>query len=265
MSPYFAFLIGLMLCMLVMTLVWWWQLHTQNAGIVDGWWAFNFGILVILYGTLSEINLYRLLVAGVVTIWSVRLGSHLLFRNTQHTDEDIRYKELRISYGNKATFYMWRFFMYQAVSNALLSYPFLILLFSPIQTVGWIWAGLVIWLIGFLGEMMADLQLQEFKKDSGNKGLVCNRGLWKYSRHPNYFFEWVIWLSYGLMALGVDWGWTALWCPLLMYWLLTHVTGIPMLEDLAVKSKGLAYIHYQQTTNAFFPWFKKQSNSGLAS
>jgi steroid 5-alpha reductase family enzyme len=100
--------------------------------------------------------------------------------------------------------------------------------------------------------------LKAFKKDPATKGKVCEEGLWKYSRHPNYFFEWLIWIGYALIAMDSPLGWIAWICPISMYILLNKVTGIPMLEELAVVSKGQMYVRYQQTTSAFFPWFKKK-------
>lgn len=249
---------ALLLCIAIMTLVWWRQLYTQNAGIVDAWWAMSFGIITIFYFAMTpfrDILSYVILIT--VVLWSFRLGLYLLVRNKNHEKEDIRYQKLRCEYGKQARFKMWRFFIYQAISNVLLAFPFLLIFLNERINTGWIWLGLSIWLIGIVGESTADAQLKRFRSLQNNLSKVCETGLWNYSRHPNYFFEWLIWVSYFLMALSVEWGWTAILCPVLMYFLLTKVTGIPMLEELALKSKGLAYLDYQKRTSAFFPWFKK--------
>lgn len=253
-------LLGTLLSMIVLTLVWWRQLFTHNAGIVDGWWSYNFGLITLLYVILGPGDLFRkTVILAMVMIWSIRLGTHLLIRNTTHTDEDTRYKKLREEYGRHQHLMMWRFFMYQALSNVLLSAPFLIICLDESAKLSmWVWFGVAIWAIAIAGESIADAQLKRFKKDLSNRGKVCQAGLWNYSRHPNYFFEWLIWLGYAVMAIDSPYGWIALGCPVLMYLLLTKVTGIPMLEDLAVKSKGDAYREYQRTTNAFFPWFKNK-------
>jgi steroid 5-alpha reductase family enzyme len=251
-------LYGLLVACLVMTFVWWRQVYTKNAGIVDGWWSYIFGIISILYFFMgSGDSTHKAIITVLVIIWSFRLGTHLLIRNTTHTEEDSRYRKLREEYGANENLYMWRFFIYQAFSNVLLSIPFLIIcldqssFLSPL-----VWLGTIVWFIAIVGETVADQQLKAFKKNPANKGKVCQQGLWNYSRHPNYFFEWLIWVGYALIALASPYGWIAIICPVIMYLLLNKVTGIPMLEELAVKSKGEAYIRYQQTTSAFFPWFK---------
>lgn len=259
MNIYLQLLLALVLSCGVMTLVWWRQLFTNNAGIVDGWWAYIFGLIAVLYSSLTPgENLRELIMLTMVVVWSFRLGTHLLIRNTMHSEEDIRYKKLREEYGRNQKFKMWRFFMYQAFSNVLLSAPFLVVCLdnsrddSPLT-----WIGAGVWIIAIIGESMADDQLKQFKQDPSNKGKVCRHGLWKYSRHPNYFFEWLIWVSYAIVAFDSPNGWIALYCPVMIYVLLNKVTGIPMLEDLAVKSKGSLYVDYQNSTNAFFPWFPK--------
>jgi steroid 5-alpha reductase family enzyme len=252
-------LLAFLVACVVMTLVWWRQLYTNNAGIVDGWWAYLFGIIAMLYTVLTPGSTFReLIMLTMGVVWSFRLGSHLLIRNTGHLEEDIRYKKLREEYGDHQRFRMWRFFIYQAVSNVLLSVPFLLVSIDNSDEHSlFLWIGVSLWIIAIIGESIADDQLKQFKQDPSNKGKVCRTGLWNYSRHPNYFFEWLIWVSYAIVALDSPYGWTAFYCPLLMYWLLNNVTGIPMLEQLAIKSKGAAYTQYQQTTNAFFPWFSK--------
>ena len=106
-------------------------------------------------------------------------------------------------------------------------------------------------------KVVADHQLKVFKADPANKGRVCQTGLWHYSRHPNYFFEWLIWVAFSTYALGSSWGWISWYCPGLMLFFLLKVTGIPMTEELAVKTKGEEYRTYQRTTSGFVPWFRK--------
>lgn len=251
-------LYALALASLVMTLVWYRQVFTKNAGIVDGWWSYNFGLITLLYFFLASGDFTRKLIILIpVLIWSLRLGTHLLIRNTSHTEEDTRYAKLRKEYGSNANLRMWLFFFYQAISNVILTVPFLVICIDPSPEFSvLVWMGLAVWVIAVIGESTADQQLKKFKKDPANKGKVCQTGLWKYSRHPNYFFEWLIWVGYALIALDSPYGYLGLLCPAIMYILLNNVTGIPMLEELAVKSKGQLYIQYQKTTSAFFPWFK---------
>ena len=118
-------------------------------------------------------------------------------------------------------------------------------------------AAFVLWTIGVAGESLADWQIARFKADPAYKGRTMDRGLWRYSRHPNYFFEWIVWCSYFLFAWSSPYGWVTIYCPLLMYYLLTRVTGVPMAEEQALRSRGAEYREYQERTNAFFPWPSK--------
>lgn len=246
----------------VMTLVWYRQVFTKNAGIVDGWWSYNFGLITLLYFFLAPGDFTRkLIILTPVLIWSIRLGTHLLIRNTTHDHEDTRYAKLRKEYGQQENFRMWVFFMYQAISNVILTIPFLVICIDPSPELSvLVWIGLTVWVIAVIGESVADQQLKNFKKNPANKGNVCEAGLWNYSRHPNYFFEWLIWVGYALIALDSPYGYLGFICPIIMYILLNNVTGIPMLEELAVKSKGERYVRYQKTTRAFFPWFKSNAS-----
>jgi steroid 5-alpha reductase family enzyme len=145
----------------------------------------------------------------------------------------------------------------QAVIVVIFSLPFLLAAWTPRPLRLLDFAGLAIVLLALVGESIADRQMQRFKADPGNKGRVCETGLWHYSRHPNYFCEFLVWVGFAIASLSTPWGWLTLACPLLMYHFLTKVTGVPLTEEYALKSKGDAYRTYQRTTNAFFPWFRK--------
>jgi steroid 5-alpha reductase family enzyme len=118
--------------------------------------------------------------------------------------------------------------------------------------------GAFIWLVGLVGESTADQQLKTFKGDTNNKGKVCDIGLWGWSRHPNYFFEWTIWIGYATFALASPYGWLALPLPFMMLHFLLNVTGVKATEEQALRSKGEAYAHYQRTVSAFIPLPRKQ-------
>jgi steroid 5-alpha reductase family enzyme len=244
----------------VMALTWVLQYYLKNAGIVDVAWSYNFLLLAIIYLITTEGYLYRkLLIALMVTIWGLRLGTYLLIRTASHIkEEDGRYKQLRTEWKKNLQLKFFLFFQFQGVLNLLLSFLFLIISLNtdseikPIEVIGG-----VIWLIAITGEALADYQLKRFKSNAENKGKVCQSGLWYYSRHPNYFFELLIWVAYFIMALGSPLGWISIFCPLMIGYFLFRVTGIPMTEEQAIRSKGEAYSEYQKTTSAFIPWFKK--------
>lgn len=158
---------------------------------------------------------------------------------------------------------MFFFFQTQAIAAVLFTIPALIASVNPAPELSWIeLAAVGVWVIGGVGESMADRQLERFKSDPANRGRTCQIGLWRLSRHPNYFFEWVIWVGYALFATASPWGWIAWLCPAAMLYLLLNVTGIPMTEAHALRSRGEEYRRYQETTSAFVPWFPRQKAKG---
>jgi len=143
---------------------------------------------------------------------------------------------------------------------ALLSIPLLLSNYDPRVHLGFTdFLGFALWVVAIGGESLADHQLKRFKSDPANRGRVCASGLWRYSRHPNYFFEWLVWVAFFLFAMPAPWGWTTIFAPALMLFFLLRVTGIPYTEQQSLRSKGDAYRAYQRTTSAFVPWFPKHS------
>jgi steroid 5-alpha reductase family enzyme len=154
--------------------------------------------------------------------------------------------------------FFW-FFQGQAVSVIFLVLPFLLIAVDSDRSWSyWESIGLIVALIGISGEGLADSQMSHFKKSNHDLKAVCQSGLWKYSRHPNYFFEAVIWLGFYLFACGSEWGWTMIHAPAVIVYLLLRVTGIPPTEAAAVLRKGDAYRNYQKTTSPFIPWPPKK-------
>jgi steroid 5-alpha reductase family enzyme len=140
----------------------------------------------------------------------------------------------------------------------VLAIPFLAAACNPEPGIGPLeWAAAALWTLAMAGEGTADAQLNRFKSDSSNKGRTCQVGLWRYSRHPNYFFEWLIWMAFALFALASPGGWCGLLSPVLILYFVLRVTGIPATEAQAIRTRGEEYRRYQQTTSAFVPWFRK--------
>jgi len=247
---------------LLMLFIWWLALRLNNLGIVDIAWSYAFAPVAIFFAATAHGNFVRRwLMAGMVLLWSLRLGTHLFIRVTsQHPKEDVRYAEMRARWKNSLKIQVLIFFELQAVLIGLLSVPFLVVCLNPRPGLSW-WehAGMALWLIALAGEGLADAQLHKFKANPANHGQVCRAGLWNYSRHPNYFFEWLVWVAFFVFALGSPLGCTTVYCPALMLFFLLRVTGIPLTEKLAVSTKGEAYRDYQRTTSAFVPWFKKRN------
>jgi steroid 5-alpha reductase family enzyme len=191
-------------------------------------------------------------------IWGLRLAFHLLLTRVNGQPEEGRYVELRRKWGSHIGLKFLLFFEAQALLCGVLSLPFLLATHDPLKSppefdnVG---AG--IWIVAFLGEMIADRQLARFKRDLKNKARVCNVGLWRYSRHPNYFFELLIWVSFAIVAFPSKYGYLGLISPLLILFFLLRVSGIPATEEQALRTKGDAYRKYQKSTPAFVPWFPR--------
>lgn len=151
------------------------------------------------------------------------------------------------------------FFQLQAVLIGLLSIPIALACANPTPGIGvFEILGVILWLTAIGGESIADLQLALFKSNPAAKGRVCDIGLWKYSRHPNYFFEWIVWVAYFVFSLGSPWSWVGIISPLLILYFLTCMTGIPPSEARALASRGDAYRDYQRRTSPFIPWIPKK-------
>jgi steroid 5-alpha reductase family enzyme len=228
----------------------------DNYGIVDIAWSYAFAGLAGFYAAFGAgWPVRRAIIAAMVVVWSLRLGTHLLIRvSKHHPQEDTRYQQLRRDWAANFHAKMFQFFQFQGVSVVLLGIPFLLISrhttpqLLPLEI-----AGLVLWITALAGEATADAQLAAFKRDPANRGRVCAVGLWRYSRHPNYFFEWLIWVAYFVFALAAPFGWLAVISPLVILYLLLRVTGIPMAEEQSLRSKGDAFRKYQAETSAFVP------------
>jgi len=263
MSLHWLMLCALLLACGVMTLVWGIAVRRDNYSVVDIAWAGNFTSLALLIAGLSTgWAPRRALIAGLFIIWSIRLATHLARRVIGHPEEG-RYQALRRRWAPTIKRRFFEFFQWQALSNVLLALPLFIICTNPVQRLHpleWMAAGVV--LIAVAGETLADAQLAAFKQRHTDPQRVCDAGLWRYSRHPNYFFEWLVWLGYALFALASPWGWLAVGLPVLMLHLLLNVTGVRATEEQALRSKGAAYLDYQRRTSRFIPWPPRRAVSG---
>jgi steroid 5-alpha reductase family enzyme len=192
-------------------------------------------------------------------LYAGRLGLFILFNRVIGKTEDARYRRLRREWGARERLNMFGYFQLQAIAVAAFSLPFLVVIQNPRPSFGLHeLAAVLLWLSAVVGEAFADWQLARFRAQPWNRDRVCREGLWRYSRHPNYFFEWVHWWSYVVMALGGP-GWPlTLIGPVAMGWALVKVTGIPLAERQALCARGEEYRHYQRTTSAFVPWWPKR-------
>ena len=237
---------------LFFTALWLIQVRTKDASHVDVGWALGLGFLgVYLAASSSGLPERRALIGLMTLFWSLRLASHLYFDRVKGKPEDGRYCALRVAWGEEANRNFFLFFQAQGVLDAILALSFLAAAARPDPLGPGDALAAVVWLVSITGETLADRQLAAFRADLANKGKVCRAGLWNWSRHPNYFFEWVYWMSFVALAPG-DW---RVWLsPALMLYFLLRVTGIPATEAQALKSRGDAYRHYQDEVSIFIPW-----------
>ncbi|HWY24168.1 MAG TPA: DUF1295 domain-containing protein, partial [Nevskia sp.] len=231
MSVVGAAFLGLVGLSALFALTWLVQLRTRNAGLVDSVWSWSLGLLAAWYAWCgSAPGQLRILLGLLGAVWGLRLGTHLLLRN-HGKPEDGRYARMRQQWGPQANRRMFWLFQFQVAFSMLLSLSFAVVAWSPAEPGSLcIAAALLIWFAAVAGEGLADWQLEQFKREPANRGQVCRRGLWRYSRHPNYFFECLHWLAYVPLAAGNGWWWLALGSPLVMAWLLLKLSGVPLVE-----------------------------------
>lgn len=258
--PIFA--VGLAAVIAFMSAVWVVSVLLKNASIVDIFWGpaiilQSLVYLALTYGTPGR----RFLVISLVSIWGLRLAIHVFVRN-RGKGEDFRYRNWRERYGAK---YWWlsffQVFLLQGALSWIVGAPLLLALQSatpssltPIDLLG-----ALVWAVGFFFEAVGDAQLARFKADPANAGRLMRTGLWAYSRHPNYFGDAVQWWGLYLVALAAGGGWT-IFSPILMTFLLLHVSGVGTLERTLAETKP-GYGEYMRTTSAFVPWFPRERST----
>jgi steroid 5-alpha reductase family enzyme len=243
----------------VMAIAWIVQQRTGNSGWVDVTWTFGTGGVAFsaALAPLGSVHWRQIAVVVLVACWCLRLGLHIAAR-TRSIADDPRYRQLIEGWGADAARRMFWFLQSQAAVGAVLGFSIALAAHNPdpslrLQDV----FGVAVLTISIAGEAMADRQLRQFASIPANRNSVCDIGLWRWSRHPNYFFEWLSWISYPMIAIDLSghnpYGWLALLAPVCMYWVLVHVSGIPPLEAHMLRSRGDAFRAYQKRTRPFVP------------
>lgn len=232
--------------------LWFVQRRTRNAATADVGWTVLVAVGAVVAALVGEgAPSRRFLVAGLAAIWALRLGAYLVRdRVLAGAPEDGRYRALREAWGSAAGRNFLALYLAQVPVAALFVAPLVAAMRGGAPDL-WAVAGVVVWLVATVGEWIADRQLERFRADPGNRGAVCRAGLWRFSRHPNYFFEWLHWWAYVLIGRAQPLTFLG---PAAMLLFLYRITGIPYTERQALRSRGDAYRAYQRTTSAFIPW-----------
>ena len=254
------FLYALLIIFILVSLLWGFSVIITNVSIVDLFWGMGFVIINAVYFYASgDFSSRKILLLALVSLWGLRLSIYLAWRNIGK-GEDFRYQEFRRNYGAKR--YWWfsyfQVFLLQAGLMMIVSLP---LLGVNSQTNfngfnGLDYLGIIVFIIGFVFEAGGDYQLAKFKKNPNNKGRVLNTGLWKYTRHPNYFGDTAVWWSFGIFSLAAGSYWPFIG-SIFMTLLIIKVSGVALLEKSLNRDKP-QYHEYIQKTNSFFPWFPKK-------
>jgi steroid 5-alpha reductase family enzyme len=241
-----------------MAVVWAIQRRTGNAGIVDVAWTAGVGAIAIALALIIEGPPWRrALLAALAGLWSLRLAAHL-WRRVAGNPEDRRYTALRRAWGPRAQRNLFLFYQAQAAACALFALPFIAVLARGTPSFRLVdAAGIMIWAVAMAGEWISDAQLERWRRNHDGRGGICERGLWAFSRHPNYFFEWLHWWAYVLLATGSPLFWLAFAGPLAMGHFLLNVTGLPATERQMLATRGAAYRDYQRRVSPFVPWRRR--------
>jgi steroid 5-alpha reductase family enzyme len=241
----------------LLVLVWLASLARRDASIVDVFWGPGFVASACVYAALGDGWAPRTMLAlALVSLWGLRLAAHILWRS-RGKQEDYRYQEMREKHGKRFWWVsLFTVFLFQGLLMWLISVPLLQAIRAS-QPAGWTafdLAALVLFVVGFFFEAVGDLQLARFRSDTGNRGRVLRTGLWRYTRHPNYFGDAVVWWSFFTLALGTPGSLWTIYSPLLMTLLLLKVSGVGLLEKKLSRTRS-EYADYVARTNAFVPWF----------
>lgn len=233
-------------------------LFLKRNDIADIAWGLGYSVLIFVCFNTNPLNPIASLVSGLIIIWAVRLSWYISSRS-KGKQEDFRYAQWRKDWGKH---FYWRTYLQVFVLQGF----FLLIIAAPIfisfanhskTSFHWVnYLGTILWLKGFLFQSIADYQMAAFRKQK-LPGQIMNRGLWKYSRHPNYFGEILMWWGLWLIVLPLPFGWLGIISPMTITYLLAFVSGVPMLEKKYTGNS--AYAAYQQTTNALIPWFPKRA------
>ena len=223
----------------------------QNNGLVDIAWGLGFVVLAGYNYIFTPFDWRASILLVMILLWGGRLTYHLFLRNW-NKPEDYRYQEMRAKWGERQ---QWGAFISVFMSQMLLMYiiaaPILLIMNNPVELGMLDYFGVSLWIVGYFFEVVGDYQLKRFINNPQNKGKLMTSGLWRYTRHPNYFGEGLMWIGIGVMALSVPYGYLGLVSPILINYMLLYVSGVPLLEEKMQENPEFA--EYKKRTNRFIP------------
>ena len=266
-NPFFQLLLSIVFGSVFMSIVFIYAQLKERYDIVDSAWGMTFLYIALMQFYVStggrhggeEINTTRILVLTLVAVWAIRISFHIFKRFMRSDEQDPRYTEIIDRWhGNTKVQAYLRIFILQAALASIIVWPAVMIFNGALFKVNLLVAiGVIVWLIGFISESIADKQLQEFVKIKANKGKLLKTGLWKYSRHPNYFGEIMQWWGIAIIALNVHYGYVGLIGPLVLTYLIVSVSGLPPAERRSAKKPG--WKQYKENTSPLIPWYPTKS------
>jgi steroid 5-alpha reductase family enzyme len=246
----------------LMLATFWYAMRTRVHAIMDTVWGLGFGLIALVSFLLSSgsgVTGRRVLVLVLTAVWGVRLSAHIYLRN-RGRGEDKRYASLlRRNTGSVAAFVLRRVYWMQGRVMWFVSLPVQVAMYEHAGLSAVSWLGVAVWGVGFGFETVGDLQLRRWRGDPARAGQVLDRGLWRYTRHPNYFGDATVWFGLWLLACSHWLGWLTVVAPVYMTNMLVRHTGKRLLEKHMARSKGAAYADYMRRTSGFFPWPPRRS------
>ena len=252
---------GILLNLLIgagtLTVLWFIYLWKRNPAVVDLGWAIGLTLMGLAHNLSGDMfSAGNLLISLLVLFWGIRLGGYLFWTRLRLGKRDARYESLHQHSNIPTPLYFLIHYLIQACFQAAVGLVFIFTAQSPTFESIYAKVGLMLWCVGYGGSIAADAQLHRFRISPDNRGKVCQVGLWNYSRHPNYFFEILLWSGFAFIGLPTRLGWLGLISPITLLLTMTLITG-PISERQSLKSKPDAYLQYQKTTSMIIPWFKK--------
>lgn len=239
--------INWLMIILLMTIVWVIYLCIKNTGIIDVFWPITILLSGFHYLSHFHLNASSSVIALLLFIWAFRLSGYLFFTRIIPQIIEKRYIDISDTWKTSKNLGFFMHFQFQGILGMIIAMPFLFVAQNFSLS---LFIAIIVVLFGIIFESISDLQLQQFRKNYPGK--VCDAGLWNYSRHPNYFFEWLIWMGFSLAGLNFNFGWLSFISPLFLLFLMLKITG-PITERASIKSRGEAYLSYQKKTSMFFP------------